>query len=145
MTTSDLFSEGQLKKFIVIYVLGLPSLVYANSPETFVKDYSALSWWLILALFVIVGGLLKLVWWLCVKAFEDMKITNHDTIEELKKNNKEQMDKLERSIDKLDKTIGKAFSRMNDFDDDLAVAQQKISLIEGVCFERRRINGKDGC
>jgi peptidoglycan hydrolase CwlO-like protein len=116
-----------------------------STPESFVKDYAGISWWLILALLVIVSGLLKLVWWLCVRAFEDMKTTNHDTIEELKNNNKEQMEKLERSIDKLDKTIGKAFSRMNDFDDELGDTKQKISNIEGICFERRRLTGSDGC
>ena len=136
--------EGKLKYLIIIILLCFSSFTFAsNTPETFVRDNSGISWWIILALIAIVAGLLKLVWWLCVKAFEDMKQTNHDTIEELKKNNKEQLDKLERSIDKLDKTIGKAFSRMNEFDDDLADTKERVSKVEGICVERRQ-NGK-GC
>jgi peptidoglycan hydrolase CwlO-like protein len=145
-----------MKQLLALLLMFLPTQVLAETPDKFVADYSGISWWIIVCLIGFVLGLLRLVWWLAIKAFEEMKTTNHDTIEELKTSNKEQlvelketntkqMDKLERSIDKLDNTIGKAFSRMDDFHDELeltnrnvAATKAEVGIIKEICKERRK-------
>lgn len=132
-----------MKLLLTVILLCFPFVSFANTPETFVKDYSGVSWAIIISLVVVVISLIKLIWWLSVKAFNDMKKTNHETVEELKTNNKEQVERLERSIDKLDKTIGKAFSRMNEFDAELGDMKDRVGKVEGICLERR--NHSKGC
>lgn len=136
------------KNYLFVVLLCFYSFIVSialagDTPEKFVKDYSGISWTAIIALIAIIGGLLRLIWWLCVEAIRDMKKTNHDTVEELKKSNKENVERLERSIDKLDTTISKVFARIDNIDDNLSETNERVSKVEGICIERRQ-NGK-GC